>query len=60
MNKILLSIMKKEFWHILRDPQTLTIIILMPIIMLFLFGYAITLEMQQIETAIVDLSTGFV
>jgi ABC-2 type transport system permease protein len=56
MNKILLSIMKKEFWHILRDPQTLTIIILMPIIMLFLFGYAITLEMQEIETAIVDQS----
>jgi len=56
MNKILLSIITKEFWHILRDPQTLTIIILMPVIMLFLFGYAITLEMQEIETAIVDQS----
>jgi len=56
MNKILFSIMKKEFWHILRDPQTLVIIILMPVIMLFLFGYAITLEMQEIETVIIDQS----
>lgn len=56
MNIILISIMKKEFWHILRDPQTLIIIILMPTIMLFLFGYAITLEMQEIETALIDFS----
>ncbi|MBN2424911.1 MAG: ABC transporter permease [Calditrichaceae bacterium] len=54
MNLILLSIIKKEFHHILRDPQTLTIIIFMPVMMLFLFGYAITLEMKQIETAIID------
>lgn len=56
MNKILLSIIKKEFRHILRDSQTLVIIILMPILMLFLYGYAITLEMQQIETVIIDHS----
>lgn len=56
MNSILLSIIKKEIWHILRDSQTLVIIILMPVILLFLFGYAITMEMQQIETAIIDLS----
>lgn len=56
MNQILRSIAKKEFTHIWRDPQTLAIIIAMPIIMLFLYGYAITLEMRNIETAIVDLS----
>jgi ABC-2 type transport system permease protein len=56
MNQILLSIIKKEFWHILRDPQTLIIILIMPIIMLFLFGYAITLEMRDINTVIIDHS----
>ena len=56
MNQILLSIVKKEFWHILRDPQTLIIILVMPLIMLFLFGYAITLEMKNIDTVIIDHS----
>ncbi len=56
MNRILLSIIKKEFWHILRDRQTLTIVIIMPVVMLFLYGYAVTLEMKQITTVIVDHS----
>ena len=56
MNQILLSIVKKEFWHILRDPQTLIIILVMPLFMLFLFGYAITLEMKNINTVIIDHS----
>lgn len=56
MNKILLSIVKKEFYHIRRDPQTLWIVIAMPIVMLFLYSYAITLEMRQIEIVITDQS----
>ncbi|MBD3223631.1 MAG: ABC transporter permease subunit [Caldithrix sp.] len=56
MSKVLLSIIRKEFWHIMRDPQTLTIIILMPVVMLFLFGYAITLDMKEIDTIIIDQS----
>jgi ABC-2 type transport system permease protein len=56
MNRLLLSIIKKEFRHILRDPQTLWIVIAMPVVMLFLYGYAITLEMKQIEVAVTDYS----
>ena len=56
MHKTLISIIKKEFRHILRDKQTLVILFLMPVLMLFLYGYAITLEMKNIETVIVDLS----
>jgi len=56
MNRILFSITKKEFWHIIRDYQTLVIILLMPVLMLLLFGYAVTLEMRQIETIVVDQS----
>jgi len=54
MNRTFFSIMKKEFLHIVRDFQTLIIIFIMPVIMLILFGYAITLEMRQIEMAVVD------
>ena len=56
MNRILLSIIKKEFWHILRDKQTLIIILLMPMMMMILYGYAINLEMRQIETVVNDAS----
>lgn len=56
MNNILVSILKKEFRHIVRDPQTLMIILVLPVIMLFLYGYAITLEMKEIEMVIVDHS----
>jgi ABC-2 type transport system permease protein len=56
MNRILLSIVRKEFIHIIRDKQTLVIAILMPIMMLFLYGYAINMEMKQINVGIVDLS----
>ena len=56
MNKVLRSIIKKEFIHIWRDPQTLFIVILFPILMLFLYGYAITMEMKQIDTIIIDHS----
>jgi ABC-2 type transport system permease protein len=56
MNRILLSIIRKEFIHIIRDKQTLVIAILMPIMMLFLYGYAINMEMKQIDVGIADLS----
>ena len=56
MHKTLASIIRKEFKHIMRDKQTLIILFLMPVLMLFLYGYAINLEMQNIETVIVDLS----
>ena len=56
MNNILKGIIRKEFIHVWKDPQTLLIIIIMPIIMLFLFGYAITMEMRNIPTIINDLS----
>ena len=56
MKQILWSISKKEFRHILRDVQTLMIVLAYPAVMLFLFGYAITMEMKQIETVLVDRS----
>jgi len=44
----------KEFYHILRDPKSLAIAIAMPIIMTLLYGYAINLDIKNINIAIVD------
>lgn len=52
----LLSIIKKEFIQIKRDPISLRLPIAMPIIMMFLFGYAVTTEVDKIPTAVFDQS----
>lgn len=47
---------RKEFTHILRDPTTLFFALLIPIIQLFLFGYAVDTNVRQIPTVIYDES----
>lgn len=44
----------KEVRHILRDPRSLIIAILMPIMMTLLYGYAINLDIKHIKLAIID------
>ena len=39
----------KEFLHIIRDPQTLAIVILMPVIMMFLYGYALNSDIHNAQ-----------
>jgi len=56
MKSITLSIMRKEFFHILRDPQSLLLVVMMPLVMLLLFGYAINLELKSIDAAVIDES----
>ncbi len=51
---LIVPIMRKEFIQILRDPRSLIAAILIPIIMLILFGYAITFDIKQISLAILD------
>lgn len=50
----IVPIIRKEFIHIRRDFRTLIIIFVMPVFMLFMFGYAINLELQHIALAVVD------
>jgi ABC-2 type transport system permease protein len=47
---------RKEFLHVLRDPRSLALGILMPLIMLFLFGYALTLDVDRVRLAVWDQS----
>ena len=47
-------IAQKEVYHILRDPRSLVIVFVMPILMTFLFGYAINMDIENITIAVVD------
>jgi len=44
----------KEVRHILRDPRSLSIAILMPVFMTLLYGYAINLDIKNIRLAVLD------
>ena len=50
------SIIRKEFIQIVRDPRTLMLIIIMPILQLFLLGYAATTDVKNISLAVWDQS----
>jgi ABC-2 type transport system permease protein len=54
INSRLRSLVRKEFIQIVRDPRTLVIMFIMPIIMLFLLGYAATNDVRNIPAAIFD------
>jgi len=52
----MLTIVRKEWLHIIRDPRTLSLVIIMPVMMLFLLGYAVANDVEDIPLAIADLS----
>ena len=56
MNSRLMSIIRKEFIQITRDPRTLILIVVMPIMQLFLLGYAATTDIKNISLAVWDQS----
>lgn len=48
------AVMRKEFIHIFRDARTLAVVIVLPVLMLILYGYAINLDVRHLRTAILD------
>src|SRR5262245_6689957 len=50
------SIARKELLHILRDPQTLFFTVFIPVMELFMLGYAINTNVRNVRTVTVDLS----
>lgn len=50
--KQLLSFIRKEFYHILRDKPTILILLLMPIIQIILFGFALSTEVKDTRVAV--------
>jgi ABC-2 type transport system permease protein len=52
--KQFLGFVKKEFCHIFRDRRTVMILLVMPIVQIILFGFAITTEVRNTPIAILD------
>ncbi|MGB7961617.1 MAG: ABC transporter permease, partial [Propionicimonas sp.] len=48
------AIVRKEFRHLGRDPRMLLAVVLMPVIQLLLFAYAISFDVDHVETIVID------
>jgi len=47
------GLMRKEFLQILRDPSSIAIAFLMPVVLLLLFGYGVSLDAEQVPITLV-------
>lgn len=52
----LLAISRKEALHIRRDPRSLILAVGIPMLMLLMFGYALTLDVEHVPFAVWDQS----
>jgi ABC-2 type transport system permease protein len=50
----LISLIRKEFIQITRDPRTLAMTFIMPVVMMILLGYAATNDVRNIALAVLD------
>jgi len=50
----LLGLLRKEVQHIRRDPRTLAVVLLLPVVQVVLFGFAIRTDVDHVRLAIVD------
>jgi len=55
-NSRIASIIRKEFLQLFRDPRTLALAVVIPIVQLFLLGYAATSDVRNIPMAVLDQS----
>ncbi len=58
LNSRLQSLIRKEFIQILRDPRTLALVIGIPVMQLFLLGYAATNDVRNVPLAVFDQDRG--
>jgi ABC-2 type transport system permease protein len=49
------AIARKEFIHILRDKRLIAVILIMPLVQLFLYAYALSFDVKHLPTATLDL-----
>ena len=48
------ALIRKEFYHLIRDYRSLYLAFAMPLILIVLFGYALSLDVDNVETVVVD------
>jgi len=47
------GLMRKEIWQIVRDPSSIAIAFVMPLVLLLLFGYGVSLDAKDVPVALV-------
>ncbi len=47
------GLLRKEFYQILRDPSSLAIAFLLPLVLLLIFGYGVSLDAEHVPVALV-------
>jgi drug efflux transport system permease protein len=52
--KAFLGFVRKETLHLLRDRQTLAILLLLPLVQVLVFGFAVRTDVRQIPIVVVD------
>jgi ABC-2 type transport system permease protein len=53
VHRRLRGMVRKEFLQILRDPSSIAIAFVMPVVLLFLFGYGVSLDAKDVPVALV-------
>ncbi|NLD39394.1 MAG: ABC transporter permease [Desulfatiglans sp.] len=48
------AIARKEFYHLIRDFRSLYMAFLMPLLLILLFGYALSLDVDNVSVVVVD------
>lgn len=48
------AVLTKEYYHIIRDPRTLMLIVMMPLMQLVIYGYAINTDVKHLSTVLYD------
>jgi len=48
------AVARKEWFHIFRDWRSLGLVILMPVLLMLLFGYAVTLDVKKVPMGVLD------
>ena len=48
------AVTRKEFYHLIRDFRSLYLAFALPLLLILLFGYALSLDVDNVETVVVD------
>jgi ABC-2 type transport system permease protein len=48
------ALIRKEIYHLIRDYQSLYLAFAIPLLLIILFGYALSLDVDNVETVVVD------
>src|SRR6056297_549196 len=54
--KRFLGFVKKEFYHIFRDPRTMLILFGIPVAQVLIFGFVVNTEIKEVKIAVLDQS----